>query len=157
MLLLPRGAHFPGGARLLTHTLTVARLGEKIAGTAVVAKTAASAVLTVPPTARLNGAVMLHAQTLIGWWNLEAKQAPFCAVARPPAPAQDGKVVFLAQPFPIRRHFGGSIAFAAARGSMACPPITGADGPAVNLAKVLLGRWCAFPGSFFGAHLLSIT
>jgi len=95
--------------------------------------------LAIPPTAGLDRSVVLGAETLSRWWNLEAKRAALIAISRPPPPPQDWKAVFLAQSFAGRWHFLGSVAFAAAGGAMASAPVARPDWPAVNLAKLFLG------------------
>lgn len=129
----------PGPAGFLAHTLPVPCLGLEITRTTVVAKAAASTVLAIPPTAGLDRPVVFSAEALSRWWNFETKHATLIAIARPPPPAQDGKPVFFAKSFAGRWHFRGSIALTAAGVAMAGAPVTRSDGPAVNLAKVLLG------------------
>ena len=81
---------------------------------------------------------MLATESLFRRWNFKTENTTLVPVPGPPAPPEDRKLVFLAQPLPRGWHLLGSVAVWASGRAVASAPTAGSDWPAVNLAQWLL-------------------
>src|SRR5579872_3396774 len=143
--------------RFPSHALVVALLRQQVSRTAVVAQTAPGCVAAITPTAGLDRASMLLAQTFRCRRNFETKFAAAIPISRLPPRPQDGLAMHFATPLPRRRNVLRAITLRATGVAMPGAPEARPDRSPMNFAKPHLARAGARLGSSFCFHSRSLT